>query len=233
MAENKSVIEHLEDIEESLKPKEYKPQTISDMIGEPFDPYMDSSTVYYFEPDERKFNKHKKKQCNSLTILAVVYLLPLLEHLILSFIFKTNLFWLFMGDLLLLLCPIFYLIYGFKQKSKKIANSKWNLKNHVFYKYEDKLGSEDNKGLLAKLLLVYKIISLLLFALSAVPILLGGYDDTLKAIIGRGKYIFALAAILPLHINMSFSYYRYPAYIFDNEKSYVLYQYGTWKKFEK
>ena len=41
MAENKSVIEHLEDIEESLKPKEYKPQTISDMIGEPFDPYMD------------------------------------------------------------------------------------------------------------------------------------------------------------------------------------------------
>lgn len=72
MAENKSVIEHLEDIEESLKTKEYKSQTISDMIGEPFDSYMDSSTIYFFEQDERKFNKHKKKQCNSLITLAVV-----------------------------------------------------------------------------------------------------------------------------------------------------------------
>lgn len=107
------------------------------------------------------------------------------------------------------------------------------MKNHVFYKYEDKLGSEDNKGLLAKLLLAYKTISLLMFALSALAILLGNYDDTLKQIIGWGKYIFAFVIILPLHINMSYSDYFYPAYIFDNEKSYVLYQYGTWRKVEK
>lgn len=62
MADSKSVIEHLEDIEEQLKSKESEQVTISSLIGEPFDPYFDSSTIYYYESDERRFDKHKQRQ---------------------------------------------------------------------------------------------------------------------------------------------------------------------------
>lgn len=65
MADNKSVFEHLDIIESKIDSSE-TPKSISDMISEPFDAYFDSSTVYYYEPDERKFNRYKVKETQKI-----------------------------------------------------------------------------------------------------------------------------------------------------------------------
>ena len=59
--EDKSVFEKLDDIQSSIDNQTEK-KTISEMIGEPFDAYFESSEVYYYEPNERKFNKWKKEK---------------------------------------------------------------------------------------------------------------------------------------------------------------------------
>ena len=232
MDKERSVFDRLDSIEKTLNDKaDKKDFTISDMIGEPFDKYMDSSKVYYYEPDERKFQNHRKTQIKKHSIFVAIYSLILLLHIIVSFVYNVVLPYLYIGDLVLIAFPVFNLLYSIKQTSKKPAESKWNIRNHRFYIYDKKLGEEDSNGLLSKLLLAYKIISYLLFIVSVFPYLFNSPAEESLLILIISHYVFVLL-IMVIHFRSN-HYYLYRYYIFDKADSYVITNGWDWKKIQK
>lgn len=235
MADSKSVIEHLEDIEEQLKSKESEQVTISSLIGEPFDPYFDSSTIYYYESDERRFDKHKQRQITKIIISLIALLVPFALDIALSVITGEYQVFNLIADLIYVSPAVGYLVYALKQKRKKLANSKWNIRNHVFYKYENKLGEDNEKGTFAKIMIAWKAIGAA-FASAAVVLsfltLIGGDLSDVAWL------YFISCSYLAMTISIYFSLVKYDefyfrSYIFDNKDSYVLYEHGDWKKISK
>lgn len=233
MDKERSVFDRLDSIEEALNDKtEIKKPTISDLIGEPFDEYMNSSKVYYYEPDERKFQNHRKKQIKKYSIFVGIYSLIILFHIIVSCVYKVVIPYLYIGDLVLIALQIFNLIYSTKQTSKKPADSKWNIKNHRFYIYDKKLGEENSNSVLSKLLVIYRIISYLLFIVSVLPYIFNPPIDGLQLVLGLPHYAFVLL-VMGIHFSRT-DYYWYHYFIFDNIDSYVITD-GSWdwKKIQK
>lgn len=237
MSENKTVIEHLEDIKKALEPKKaprfkpYKEPTISDLIGEPFDPYFDSSTIYCYEPDERRFRNYKTEKCRKIFLMFLISLIPLIAHILLSILFNQILYWCLIGDIILLLPSIFCFIYGVNQKNKKLANSKWNMENHNFYKYKDKLSLETKKGTIAYLLTCLKIFCICIFIVLLLIPLFQTYEESLMVtfLVTDGL----LLGFLPIPALIHFNDYEYSSFIFDNAETYLLFEQNTWKKFKK
>lgn len=232
MADNKSVFDHLEEIEERLKPKDDAKVTISSLIGEPFDPYFESSTIYYYEEDERKFNKHRKSQITKLFVMLFIWLIPFAFHLALAIVYNEYHIMNLVAEFLFASPTVVYLIYGFNQKRKKIANSKFNMRNHVFYKYEDKLGQEDERGLFSKAMIIYKSLALLFLLVTVLVFVFGNETSALKEYY-TWSYLYYLMTISLYFLLTAYSDYYYSSYIFDNKESYVLYEHGTWKKIFK
>ncbi len=233
MDKERSVFDRLDSIEEtlSIKTETHNP-TISDLIGEPFDEYMSSSKVYYYEPDERKFQNYRKKQIKKYSIFVAIYSLIILLHIILSCVYKVVLSYLYVADVVLIALPVFDLMYSIRLKSKTLAYSKWNIRNHRFYIYDKKLGEEDSNGVLSRLLLVYKIFSYLVFIVSVLPYVFNSPIDGIQAVLGWSHYVFVLL-IMGIHFSSN-NYYWYHYYIFDNTVSYVITN-GSWdwKKIQK
>lgn len=233
MDKERSVFDRLDSIEEalSIKTETHNP-TISDLIGEPADEYIRSSKVYYYEPDERKFQNHRKKQVKKYSIFVGVYSLIILFHIIVSCVYNVVLPYLYIGDLVLIALQIFNLVYSTKQTSKKLADSKWNIKNHRFYIYDKKLGEENSNSLLSKLLVIYRIISYLLFIVSVMPYIFNPPIDGLQLVLGLPHYAFVLL-VMGMHFSGT-DYYWYHYFIFDNIYSYVITNgRRDWKKIQK
>ena len=226
MDKERSVFDRLDSIEEalSIKTETHNP-TISDLIGEPADEYIRSSKVYYYEPDERKFQNHRKKQVKKYSIFVGIYSLIILFHIIVSCVYNVVLPYLYIGDLVLIALPIFNLIYSIRLKSKTLADSKWNIRNHRFYIYDKKLGQEDSNGALSRLLIIYRIISYLLFIVSVLPYIFNSPIDGMQAVLGWSHYVFVLF-IMTIHFSGN-NYYWYHYFIFDNIDSYVITN-GSW-----
>jgi len=165
MRNDKSVVEYLSDIEEKLN-SPFKQKSVSEMIDEPFDKYLETSTVYYYEPDERKFNKYRKRGITILVAMIFVCLFPLIAHIIISTVQQVIYPLIYVIDILLVICPLIDLIYVVKQTNKKKTESKWNLINQHYYIYENKLTYENNITIFAKMLFVYKIIIYILFLIT-------------------------------------------------------------------
>lgn len=233
MDKERSVFDRLDSIEEalSIKTETHNP-TISDLIGEPADEYIRLSKVYYYEPDERKFQNHRKKQVKKYSIFVGVYSLIILFHIIVSCVYNVVLPYLYIGDLVLIALQIFNLVYSTKQTSKKLADSKWNIKNHRFYIYDKKLGEENSNSLLSKLLVIYRIISYLLFIVSVMPYIFNPPIDGLQLVLGLPHYAFVLL-VMGMHFSGT-DYYWYHYFIFDNIYSYVITNgRRDWKKIQK
>ena len=215
MADSKSVIEHLEDIEEQLKSKESEQVTISSLIGEPFAPYFDSSTIYYYESDERRFDKHKQRQITKIIISLIALLVPFALDIALSVITGEYQVFNLIADLIYVSPAVGYLVYALKQKRKKLANSKWNIRNHVFYKYENKLGEDNEKGTFAKIMIVWKAIGAA-FASEAVVLsfltLIGGDLSDVAWL------YFISCSYLAMTISIYFSLVKYDEFYF---RSYI------------
>ncbi len=218
--DTRSVIDRLDDIEETVK-KDEEPKSISDMIGEDFGEYLKTSTLYYYEPDERKFNNHIKKQKSRLIIYILFISIALIVDLICSFWANRLWIYFYLSDFLLILTPIFYLIYTLKQKNKQIAYSKWNLKNHEFYTYENKIGEESSKGRIHYFLLSYKIITFVLFVASFFTMFINGKFTDEVTIVFAIRTVCG-SFILGVYLPLSYSEYYYSYYIFDNKNSYVV-----------
>ena len=232
MADNKSVFDHLEEIEDRLKPKDEAPVTISSLMGELFDPYFDSSTIYFYEEDERKFNKHKKSQITKLFIMLIIWLIPFVFPLSLAFVYNEYHAMNLVADFLFSSPTIVYMVYGFNQKRKKLANSKFNIRNHIFYKYENKLGEENERGLFSKIMITYKFL-VAIFLLAAALVFAFGNDAGALKEYYTWSYLYYLIMISLYITSTTYHDYYYLSYIFDNKESYILYEHGTWKKISK
>lgn len=224
MSENKNVFDRLDEIEQRVgKPN----QTISEMIGEPFDPYFERSTVYYYEPDIRMFNREKKKLIAKHSIFVAFCLLLLIAEIAISVWVSNISVWGIVCDVALLLSAIFPLIRTLTLKNKCLAKSKWNIKNHEFYKMEDKLAQEDSHGLLWTLLLIYNIlVAVGIFVVMIVDCILfdvSFYFSLVRSILVSLVIIFGLSS----------SSYDFNSYMFETEDSYVIYQYFSWEKHNK
>lgn len=119
------------------------------------------------------------------------------------------------ADLIYVSPAVGYLVYALKQKRKKLANSKWNIRNHVFYKYENKLGEDNEKGTFAKIMIVWKAIGAA-FASEAVVLsfltLIGGDLSDVAWL------YFISCSYLAMTISIYFSLVKYDEFYF---RSYI------------
>ena len=225
---NKSVFERLDKLEEIIvNDNSNKQVSVSELIGEPFDKYMETSQVYYYEPDERAFRNYKKKYIKRYSIFISIFSILLILHTLISIFTKTFLIGLFIADLLLISLPVFYLINIIKLPNKRIANSKWNFINHRFYICDNQLKVEKNKGTINYIILAYQILTSLYYILSIIP-----YLQISSLLI---CHLLSLV-ILSLYFVMKGNYeWIYSKYIFDNKTSYVITDkfFHKWEKIEK
>ena len=233
MQENKSVIDHLNSIENDLA-NDKKPKTISEAIGEPFLDYFNSSTIYLYESDERKFNREKKKKLRFAIITLMLCILPLIADVAIA-IYAQEMIWLnFLGDLLILCFPILCIVYYAKMKTKKLADSKHNLLNIKFYVADGRLCQETSKGLISILALILAIFSFIGFiALTIVQYIFLPNSD-IKGIfltIDIISIILLFYLFIDLKVRLRDNFYS--AFVFEKEESYVICQYGEWKKVNK
>lgn len=223
MSENKTVFERLDEIEQKVD----KAHSISEQIGEDWETYFERSTVYYYEPDIRKFSREKKKLITKYSIFVALCLLLLIAEIAISVWVSNISVWSIGCDVALLLSAIIPLIRAFTLKNKCLAKSKWNMNNHEFYIMGNKLEEEDSHGLLWNLLLIYSIlVAVGIFVVMIVDCIL--FDVSLY---------FSLARIILVPLVITFglipSSYHFNSYMFETEDSYVINQYASWEKHNK
>ncbi len=241
MEDNRSVIQRLDDIEAAIKNNNAQNNTqsaerddsINSKIGESFEEYFKESEVYYYEPDERKFQNHRKKQVKRYIIISLLYLIPIIAHILVSVVCKTSFVLLYIADVAFIATPLFMLIYESKQKSKKIANSKWNFYNHIFYIYDNNLGDENKEGMISLIFSIYKLLSFVFFICAVLPYLFGKLSHDSKEFLAIIHFIIAYV-FLNLQIIIKNRKYYYHEYIFEKEDSYIITNGGwSWEKHNK
>ena len=157
----RSVVERLEDIENKLSSP---PKTvyIDDIIGMSFSSYMEQSTIYGIEKDERQFKHSIKKKAAKTIVCLGILLVTILIHIIAFSINKSNEWMLIVADVLTVLYSLVVLIILGKQKCKQPMKSFWNVKNKEFYLVPEgnhkKISSETKNAFWFYVLLILKII---------------------------------------------------------------------------
>ena len=230
---DRSVIERLEDIEKKIPAfeKPTAPKPLSEVIGMPFEDYLNKATVYGIEEDERKFKQAIKKQTKMPIVILCIVFLGFIIHIITLLSNKGNEWMLLIVDALAALCPIMALLILRKQNIKQPMKSFWNIKNKEFYLVPDgdhkKISSETKNGFWFYTIKITAILSILscgvltflyfLFGLKTV------HDQTilfwLSCLFGYLAF-----GISPINLRIGMPYY-YRNYIFETEDSYVTYPY--------
>ena len=233
----RSVVERLEDIENkisTLKPN--GPIAISDVIGMPFSSYMEQSTVYGIEKDERKFKSSIKKQTVMPIVCLSIFFVCVVIHLIAFFTIKGNEWILLIGDLLAILFPTMILLVLSKQKCKQPMKSFWNIKNTEFYFVPDgehkKISHETKNGFWYFILLITKILSLLTcLALTFIYFFFNlEINQPMFWISSVFGYLALITCVLTLKFNNPYNFFYY---IFEVGDSYVTYPYLDYVKKDK
>ena len=229
MENNRNVFQKLDDIKKAIEEINDKDSqrkvTISEMVGVPFEEYMNTSTLYFYEPDERKFQKQRKKEIKASVILLSIYLIFVIFHIILMILRNDIDLLLCLVDGLLLILPVLKLIYGITQKSKKTAKSKWNRINFEFYSCEGKLAHNIETGIIQKVFTICRIIAILSIPILSIWLIINSKQRFLE--------VLSLFALLPLSSRLNLMFYNYPMYIFDKKESYIITDLEEWKRIEK
>ena len=233
MKENKSVIDHLNSIEDTLE-KADKPKGVSQCIGEDFFDYFRSSTPCLYESDERKFERVKKKKSKGAIITLLLCLIPLIAHIVLSCYLKQPLWLNFIGDLLCFGFPILALAYYAKMPRKRLADSKYALKKIRFYTVENRFFNEEVKGPIATMSSLLFYLSLAIYIGCAIAqYFLARNDENMFLVLCVELGSFFFTSLPSYALKVGFSDYYYPALVFEKEDSYVICEYGEWKKVAK
>ncbi len=232
---NKSVIEHLEDIENKIDSKE---RSVSEQVGEDFNNYLKNSTLYYYEPNIRCFKSQIKSKRIWLLIFCFIFLIlgiidiyfinyrdaygNLTDNnkmtVILIYIIKI------LGCLPLVLNFIYFLI----QRPKKLAKSIWNKTNKEIYIFDNHLNNNKSMGFMKIFL------NSLTLILVAVYFIL--FIANIDLISNLNNYIFdifylsTLFLITLIYNNLDISY---SGYIYEKEDSYIVEYDNKWTKYNK
>ena len=228
---DRSVIERLEDIEKKIPSFETlpSPKPLSEVIGMPFEDYLNKSTVYGIEEDERKFKQAIKKQTKMPIACLCIVFLGFIIHIITLLSNKGNEWMLLIVDILAALCPIMALLILGKQKSKQPMKSFWNIKNIEFYLAPK--GASKQVSYIAKnsfwfyAITIAKIVSIPgCGVLTFLYFLFGLQTIHEQAIMFWLSCLFGYLAfgmtLISLRIGIP---YTYRNYIFETEDSYVTY----------
>lgn len=233
--ENRSVVERLDDIEKKVT-WNTNPPTISEQIGEDFGEYLKSSTLFYYEPDERKFVGWKKRKIISLAI----YFFFEIVILALSVFFwldgiADGAIWGFLASLILLIVLVLALVMTIRSKPIMKAQSPLNFQNHYFYLAEElRLVKEEEKtGLAVWIAKILSYASAILFIVSLIVGIMDIHGDTwLVLLFAMGMTGGMMLAILVS--SLPFRSYHYPShYIFEKEDSRVIRYHHQWRKEKK
>lgn len=233
MESNRSVVDHLEGIEDSLSEINKLDLPLSEQIGEPFDEYLKNSEVYYYEPDNRRFEKYKKGQIKKLLIFLFLYIIPIIFHIFMNVCLCDLSCFSFIADIIFILPTVIYLIYTVKVKNKKLAVSKWNVVNHHFYTYDKFLGEDESNGTFKNIMIVFKIIcfatSVLLQLIDIIKFDAQLFDNIIFLI-----YFGFSLGLSPFYFFLNYyKEYFYDTYILEQKASYVIYSRGKCKKINK
>ena len=224
---DRSVVERLEDIENKI-PTYHEPTPISEIIGMPFADYLEKSTVYGVEEDERRFKNSIKRQTVMPIICLCILLVGLAVHIVTLSTNKGNEWMVIVADALAALCPIMALLILGKQKSKQPMKSFWNLKNKEFYLVPDgdhkKISSETKNGFWFYTMLFAKIISILGCGAFTFIYFIGGIQTSSNQALYWLSSVFGYLALLTCVVVIKFGQpYYYFHYVFETEDSYVTY----------
>lgn len=224
MSEERSVVQRLEDIENNQQQK-----NINEQIGEPFDKYLEKSTVYYYEPDERRFNRHKKKTIVKNFILLFIGVLVLISDFVLAG-FEIDLGWYhYCFDIVFTLCMVIPLVCVLKSKNKQLEKSVFNIKNHSFYLVDKMLCDEYSNGLIWIIYTVVRILVTIAMGVVGFYVFITQLDYAgFNAGLIFGK---AIVYSMIMFIAFSSDEYWFQSYIFDTDDSYVIMH--SWRHWEK
>ena len=232
MARFKSVNSKLDEIIEN---QNREPLTISQQIGEKFDPYFKRSTVYYYENDTRLFNSWKKQAMKISLISLTVAFLFLLASILFGAFSRFNPPLVIASSFSFLL-TLFCFIYNLKLKEKVLGKNKYNIQNIEFYFFEDTLRWEKSKGKIVTFLSIAKIITAAIYIGAFVFALI----DYLNGKALSSEYIIsffsslAIVMIAPtVLLGCSPKWYYDYSIVFDTEKSYVIFDWHSFKKINK
>lgn len=129
----RTVIEHLQDIEDKIPDFSSKPQTLSEKVGKPFEEFLNEATIYGYEEDARKFRKDIKDEMRNPLIISFLLLCALVMFIVFYVINKDNVWLLIISTLLVLLNVAFYIVVLLKQKPLQPMKSFWNFSRTDFY----------------------------------------------------------------------------------------------------
>lgn len=232
---NKSVIEHLEDIENRIDSKE---KSISEQVGEDFNNYLKHSTLYYYEPNIRWFKSQiKSKRLWLLTFCFIFLILGIIDicfinssdaygnltdnnkiTVILINIIKI------LGCLPLVLNFIYFLI----QRPKKMAKSIWNKTNNEIYIFDNHLNDNKSMGFIKiffNLLTLIFLVAYFIFFMVNIDLI-----SNLNNYIFDIFYLSTLFLITLIYNNLDISY---SGYIYEKEDSYIVEYDNKWTKYNK
>ncbi len=231
MKDDRSLMERMDSIEQKLNEGN---QTISQQIGEDFASYLESSKTYFYQPDKRKYSKERKTNLLIAIMALCVLLATCIAHIILSLLCGKILSVDLISDFICLATAVFCLIYFMKQKEKRISKSWWNRINVEFYNQENRLENDITKGFIPILLRILIYIDLLIMVFSSVIQMTNLQDaDYTKSIFLVEILSCILAAVSFVLLLIRMNVWNYSAFIFDKEDSYVIMQYGSFKKVDK
>lgn len=219
----RSVIDRLQSIEDSLNHSE---KSISEQIDEDFVEYLNNSTIYYYENDERKFNNFiKKRKFTILKYLILIFML-LVINIIYSICTNEVIIFLYINISLYLFEVIYYYIFLKRQTHKKLSFSAFNIRNTIFYDLNNSLKIEKSVGIIYKILIIFKVI-VIIFSLLCSLFVIVKFNNS-----------FALALInlmfIPIYSRMfKNEEYTYNYYIFEKNDSYIVTDLILWKKYTK
>ena len=227
--DDRTIIERLDDIENKIPTFKYEDQKpISEVIGRPFEDYLNEATIYEYEEDIRKFKRAIKKQRTMPVILLLILFFILIFNIV-SLVINKQLEWLLVvSNSLALISPILTIIALSKQKNKQPVYSFWNVKNTEFYLTKDgdhkKIVSEENNGAVFYVLLITKIISIVVCFGGVLWYFIASLQTTTNTVLfwvgSILGYLTALSNVITIKIKKPYNFHNY---IIETEDSYMTY----------
>lgn len=219
----RSVTDRLQSIEDSLNNRK---KSISEQIEEDFVKYLNNSTIYYYENDERKFNNFIKKRKFTILIYLILIFMLLVINIIHSIRTDEVIIFLYINISLYLFEVIYYYIFLKRQTHKKLSFSAFNIHNTIFYTLNNSLKIERSVGIINKILMIFKVIVIIFSILCSLFVIVKFNNSFLLALIN--------IMFIPIYSKMfKNEEYTYDYYIFEKNDSYIVTDLILWKKYTK